>query len=159
VPGDFNVVAVLKGQLSGPKKYLWASTIPGCRLWLKDPRLMFIREKTRAWFLRDEGGVLRPRFDYNTFRYLGVFPEWDRRSQARPRRQFGALLLTPLANGDTLEDYAGYLWHIGDIACDLLGTEECARRVRSMADLGSPKLKQQSCRFLKAELQQPCNAR
>jgi hypothetical protein len=158
--GDFKSIAVVKGTLpSTPKKYLWASAVPGCKLWDDDPSLNYHREKTRAWFLREEGDFLRPTFDGGTFRYLGVFAGWDADSALPPKQQLGALLLTPSANGDSLKYYASYLWYVGDIACELLGKEECARRIRGLMALGNPELRENACQFLGNQLGVKCSTR
>lgn len=158
--GDFRAIAVVKGALPPTsKKYLWASSLPGCKLWDDDPRFIYHREKTRAWFLRKEGDFIRPTFDGGTYRYVGVSANWYADSPLPAKQRLGALLLTPSANGDSLKDYAHYLWYVGDIACDLLGKEECARRIRGLMALGSPELREESCHFLSGELGVECNAR
>ena len=158
--GDFRAIAVVKGALPPAlKKYLWASAVPGCKVLDDDPLLIHHREKTRAWFLREDGEFLRPTFDIGTFRYLGVSADWDADSTLPPKQRLGALLLTPSANGDSLKYYASYLWYVGDIACELLGKEECARRIRGLTDLGSPELRENACQFLGQELGVKCNAR
>ena len=63
---------------------------------------------------------------------------WARAVQAKEK--FGTLLLTPAANTGSLEDYANYLWLIGDIACELLGKPECAEQIRHFMELGNPAL-------------------
>jgi hypothetical protein len=154
--GDFQVIAVVKGELSaGPGKYLWGSGAPGCKLWDDNPNLLPARMKTRAWFLREEDGVLRPTFDGGTYKFIEVMEDWGD-AVSSPRHRLGELLLTPSANTDTLEDYARYLGDVGDIACDLLGRDECARRIRSLASLGNPSLRKQACAFLQGELGRPC---
>ena len=155
--GDFRLTAVVKGQLrSPPKKYLWASTIPGCELWSNDPRLRSSREQTRAWFLREEGGLLRPTFDNGTYRYVGLLAKWDDGPDLPARERLGLLLLRPDANGDTPEDFAKYLWDVGDIACELLGKPECADRIRAITLLGSPSLTEAACNFLSGQLGAGC---
>jgi hypothetical protein len=151
--GDFKVVAVVKGHLHAPsKKYLWASTIPGCKLWNEDPTVVYHLQQTRAWFLREESGFLRPPFDYGTYRYIGVRDRWERGPDLPAPMRLGAFLLTPAANTDTLDDYANYFWNVAGIACELLGNGECARRIRELTILGSPKLRDDACRFLEGEL-------
>jgi hypothetical protein len=155
--GDFTTVAVLKGRRQGRhRKYLWASTIPGCKLVDNDPKLIYWRLKTKYWFLREEGQFLRPVFDYGTSRFEGVFPAWSEGPALPARMRMGALLLTPSANSDSLEDYARYLWSVGDIACELLGKLECTRRIRTLEGLGSPALRDSACGFLKGQLGASC---
>ena len=155
--GDFNVVAILKGRLQGRhREYLWASTIPGCSLVDDDSKLIYHRLKTKYWFLREEGQFLRPVFDYGTHRFAGVFPSWSEGPPLPARKRMGALLLTPSANSDSLEEYARYLWSVGDIACELLGKLECTRRIRSLEALGSPALRDSACGFLKGQLGASC---
>ena len=154
--GDFLVTAVVKGELSGVgKKYLWASAQSGCKEWYGDKR-SFDRLKTRAWFLREEGEFLRPPFDGGTALFEGFFARWDQRSREPVRRQFGTLLLTPDANSDTLEDYARYLWNVGDIACEVLGKTECVRQLRALAAAGNPTLREDACHFLKGQMDVDC---
>ena len=154
--GDFKLTAVVKGELDPkPKRYLWASAVPGCKLWPDNPRLIFSRFETRAWFLREEGGLLRPTFDGGTQIFLGLFAKWEG-PRLPARQRLGLLLLDPAANSDTLEDFASYLWDVGDIACELLGKAECVRRIRALTDLGSPKLREAGCDFLKGQLGTDC---
>lgn len=158
--GNFRTIAVVKGELSPTaKKYLWASSQPGCELWDDDPSLIFVRFKTRVWLLREEGGVLRPPFDGGTDRFIGFFTQWDQSSKFSAQQQVGTLLLTPAANSDTLEDYAKYLWDAGDIACELLGRVECVRQIRAIAALGSPVLRENACHFLKAQIGEDCSSK
>lgn len=47
--GDFKMVAVVKGELQGGgRKYLWASTIPGCQLVDNNPELIYHRLQTKT---------------------------------------------------------------------------------------------------------------
>jgi hypothetical protein len=155
--GDFKAIAVVKGELSSVgKKYLWGSSQPGCRLWDDDPRLIYGRDKTRVWFLRKEGGFLRPPFDGGTAKFVGFITKWDESANATARRQFGTMLLTPAANGDVLDDYAKYLWDVGDIACEVLGKAECVQQIRALAELGNPVLRENACHFLEGRLGEAC---
>jgi hypothetical protein len=155
--GDFKLVAVVKGELPATsRKYLWASTIPGCKLVDNNPKLIYHRMKTKFWFLRAEGQFLRPTFDYNAHRFDGVFLSWSQGHPLPARQRLGAFLLTPSANADSLDDYARYLWNVGDIACDLLGKPECTRRIRSLEGLGNPALRESACGFLKGQLGVDC---
>lgn len=100
--GFFNAIAVVKGELKDTRRrYLWASTIPGCKLVYNDPKLVYHRLKTKYWFLRDEGEFLRPTFDYGTYAFGGVFTPWSEGPALPARRRLGALLLTPAANSDS----------------------------------------------------------
>jgi hypothetical protein len=151
--GDLSLVAVVKGQLRGSgRKYLWASTIPGCKLVDDNPKLIYHGLKTKFWFLRDERQFLRPTFDYGAHRFEGVFTPWSQGPPLPARQRLGALLLMPSANSDSLDDYARYLWNVGDIACELLGKSECARRIRLLEQLGNPALTESACGFLKGQL-------
>ena len=158
--GDFKLTAVIKGDLHlPPKKYLWASAFPGCKLWPDNPRLMFRRFQTRAWFLREEGNYLRPTYDGGAELFEGLFEKWDDESPVPPGRQLGSLLLKPAANNDTLDDFARYLWDVGDIACELLGKTECVEQIRALAGIGNPALQRAACRFLKGQLGEDCASR
>lgn len=155
--GYFNAVAVVKGALKEKRrKYLWASTFRGCMLVNSDPYLYYHRLETKIWFLREEGEFLRPTFDYGSHRFAGVFTAWSDGPDLPAPERMGALFLTPFANSDTLEDYARYLWLIGDIACELLGRTECIQRIRSLEALGSPALRESACDFLKGQLGTDC---
>jgi hypothetical protein len=158
--GDLHVVAVIKGELRGAaRKYLWASTAPGCKLVDNNPKLIYHRMKTKFWFLREDGKFLRPTFDYNAYRFYGVFAAWSTGSPLSPRQQLGTLLLTPSATSDSLDDYARYFWNVVDIACELLGKSDCTRRIKNLATLGNPGLRESACAFLKGELQTDCPAK
>jgi hypothetical protein len=67
------------------------------------------------------------------------------------------MLLTPSANADNLNDYADYLWTIGDIACELLGKAECTRRVSVLVSADNLKLTQAAHNFLKAQQSPPAS--
>lgn len=158
--GDFHVLAVVKGVLRGAvRKYLWASTIPGCKLVDNSPKLIYHKMKTKFWFLREEGQFLRPTFDYNAPRFDGVFAAWSARLPLSPQQQLGTLLLTPTANANSLEEYARYLWNVGDTACQLLSKTECTRRIRYLATLGDPALRASACSFLKQQLGTDCKTK
>jgi hypothetical protein len=155
--GDFRAIEVVKGELPAPpKKYLWASSLPGCALWYGDARF-FQRLATRVWFLRVEGEFLRPTFDGGTARLFGLFTKWDDGPRLPARQRLGVLLLTPAANSDTPEDFARYLWNSGDIACDLLGKAQCALQIRSLTELASPALREAACNYLKGQLGEECS--
>jgi hypothetical protein len=159
--GDFKVTAVVKGELHGPpsEKYLWASTFPGCKLLPDNPSFFDRRAKTRVWFLREDRGFLGPTFDYGTHRFEGFLTNWEDGPPLPGPQRVGALLLTQAANSDQLEDYAYLLVDIGDIACELLGKGECSRRIKDLARLGNPMLREYACGFLKGQLGEDCNSR
>jgi hypothetical protein len=158
--GDVQVVAVVKGEFHTPtRKYLWASTLPGCKLWNDDSKLIYHRLKTRVWFFREEGNFLRPPFDYGTNRYIGLLAKWEDGPPLPAPQRLGALLFTPSANSDTLDDYADYLGTIFDIPCELVGRKDCPQRLRDLAGLGNPKLQETACGFLKGELGEDCDSR
>lgn len=158
--GDLHVLAVIKGELRGTaRKYLWASTAPGCELVDNNPKLIYHRIKTKFWFLRNDGQFLRPAFDFNAHLFDGFFTAWYTRSPLSPRQQLGTLLLTPSANTDSVDDYARYFWNVGDIACELLGKPDCTRQIRKLATLGNPALRESACGFLKGTLETDCPAK
>jgi hypothetical protein len=153
--GDFYAKAVVKGSLDGaPRKYLYVSW-PDCEV-INSMQPGWNHPKTRVFFLRVENGFLRPVFDYGTHKYLGLLTRWDQGPRLPPRQRLGALLLTPRANTGTLKSYAHYLGDVGDIACDLLGNADCARRIRQLAKLGDPLLRQYACGFLQGQLHEGC---
>lgn len=158
--GDFNAIAIVKGALpETAKKYLWASVWPECKTpYDNDPRMIFNRDKTHIWFLREEGEFIRPPFDVGVQagRSFGILPKWEDLPSLPPRERLGTALLTPSANGDTLEEYARYFGDVFDIACDLLGKEECTRQIRALAELGNPQLQEDACGLLEAVLKQTC---
>jgi hypothetical protein len=122
----------------------------------ENPAHIANRDKTRAWFLREEGGSLRPTFDWNAFPFLGLLVDWNAGPPLPPRQRLGTLLLTPLANCDMIKDYADYSWDVGDIASELLSKAECVRRIRELS-LMSPLLREPACDFLKAQLDEDCD--
>ena len=148
--GDFRVIAVVKGTLrSAPRTYLWASGLAGCDLYHYNPELATGRYRTRAWFLREEGKFLRPLFDYGTHYYVGLCARWEDGPPLPARRRLGALLLTPEANCEPLEDYAEYLKELaGDLACEVLGKTECVERIRALARMGNAALREAACGYL-----------
>jgi hypothetical protein len=158
--GDFNAIAFVKGALpTTAKKYLWASVWPECKTpYDNDPRMIFNRDKTHIWFLREEGEFIRPTFDVGVQagRSFGILPKWEDLPSLPPRERLGTALLTPSANGDTLEEYVGYFGDVFDLACDLLGKEECTRQIRALAELGNPQLREDACGLLEAVLKQTC---
>jgi hypothetical protein len=154
--GDFHATAVVKGSLDGaPQTYLYVSW-RDCEVLNSMAPDWGNEAKTRVFFLRVEGGFLRPVFDYGTHKYLGLLARWDQGPDLPPRQRLGSLLLTPYANKKTLNAYADYLGDIGDIACDLLGKADCARRIRKLARLGDPLLRENACGFLKGQLHEGC---
>jgi hypothetical protein len=157
--GDFRLVAMVKGKMPPiPRKYLWATSQPGCKLWYGEPSY-FEHLVTRVWFMREEEGVLRPTFDGGTHMLFGFSVTWEEGPVLPARERLGALLLTPEANSDSLDDYAHYLWNAGDIACDVLGKAECARRIRSLALVGNKALTEASCNYLRGQLGETCAIR
>jgi len=155
--GDCWAAAVVKGKMrAASRTYLWASAQPGCNLWPDDPHLVYHRQKTRAWFLREEGEFLRPTFDGGTSKFIGLFTKWEDGPRLPARQRLGVLLLTPAANSDTLEDFAHYLWNVGDIACELLGKAECVRQIRNLASPGSATLRTEACRYLEGQQNTRC---
>jgi hypothetical protein len=70
--GDFHPEAVVKGSLDGaPQRYLYASW-SHCEILNVATPDWGDEAKTRVFFLRVEGGFLRPVFDYGTHKYLGL---------------------------------------------------------------------------------------
>jgi hypothetical protein len=133
--GVFRPVAVVKGRLpSGTRRFLWASSIQGCRVPPNASRSAN-RVQTRVWFLRPEGEFLRPVFDSGTHGFIGLYARWEGGPPSPARVRLGRLLLTPSANSETLEQYSQYLWDVGPIACELLGTQDCARMIRELKEL------------------------
>ena len=156
--GDFHVVAVVKGEIRVPsREYIWATTFRDCNLWPPNSQSADSRAETRAWFLREENGVLRPTFDYGTHKFLGLLTKWEDGPPLPAPERLGVMLLTPSANSETLEDFSKYLWDIGGIACEFLGKAECARRVGDLLSLHSTSLADAACHFLKDELQVDCH--
>lgn len=156
--GEFRATAIVKGTLPDPvEKYLWADTRPGCRLWDDDPALVFSRFKTRVWLLREEAGYLRPTFDGGAQKFIGLFPSWDDLPSVPPKQRLGIFLLTPLANSDNSDDYATYLWNVGDVACDLLGNTECVEQFQQLASQPNGSLRTSACNFLSGQLGKQCS--
>ena len=153
------MIAVVKGALpQTAKNYLWASVWPKCKTpYDNDPRMIYNREKTHIWFLREEGEFIRPTFDVGG-RSFGVLPRWEDLPSLPPRARLGIFLLTPSANSDSLDDYARYLGQVIEIACDLLGEKECTRQIRALAELGNPQLRADACGLLEGQLHETCTS-
>jgi hypothetical protein len=156
--GDFRLTAVVKGELgAGPRRYLWASGLAGCKLYPNDPEMVASRYKTRAWFLRNDGEFLRPLYDYGTSRLVGFCVNWDDGPALPARQRLGALLLTPAANCEPTADYAQYfLEQLGDLACEVLGKDECVQRIRALSRSGEAPVRAAACEYLKGQLEVPC---
>ncbi|HEY1754970.1 MAG TPA: hypothetical protein VGG72_06210 [Bryobacteraceae bacterium] len=154
---DFSPVAVVKGALpKTAKKYLWASVWPECKTpYDDDPKTSYNREKTHIWFLREEGEFIRPPFDVG-HREFGILPRWETLPSLPPKARLGTFLLMPSANADTHEEYDNVLGFVFDIACDLLGKEECVRHLKELGALGNPKLRDHACGLLEALFKQTC---
>jgi hypothetical protein len=87
---DFHVTALLKGSLTKVEKYLWPWPRPGCELYSHDPKMIASRYKTRVWFLREEGGRLRPLYDGGGARaFIGFCAAWAAGDPLPPRRCAG----------------------------------------------------------------------
>jgi hypothetical protein len=160
---DLRVLATVKGDFKKTNsQYIWASLAPGCNLWLwpDNPRAVDRRFRTWVWFVREEGQVLRPTFDTGMPPYMGLFTDWDDvTSVVDARRRLGELLFTPLANGDSLGDFAEYLPVVFDMACELLGKVDCALQLKAISYTSDIRLREVSCGFLKGEFGQPCGTR
>ena len=112
---NFRLTATVKGELQAPtKKYLWASSQPGCQISHSD-RTAGQRVLTRVWFLREEGDFLRPLFDGGTAKFFGLLYRWTDAQADPPQERLGWLLLTPDANSERIEDYARRLPTVADI--------------------------------------------
>ena len=160
--GHFQVTAILKGSPSPTaRKYLWAWPQPGCQLYDRDSTLLGSRYKTRVWFLREEGGFLRPLYDGGGApRFVGFCEAWDDGAPLPPAQRVGVFLLTPwancAANSADMADYARYLWSVGDFACLLLGKQSCIQRLRSLGHSPHAALRKEACDYLKWQLQTAC---
>ena len=160
---DLHVLATVKGVFKKTvSQYVWASLTSGCNVWLwpDNPQAVDRRFQTRAWFVREEGPLLRPTLDTGMPPYMGLFTNWENVSSVSDaRRHFGELLFTPSANSDSLGDYAEYLPVVFDIACELLGKADCALRLAALSDMNDVRLQQISCGLLKGEFGRPCRSR
>ena len=88
--GVFKAVAVVKGELNArPPVFLWASGVSGCKLsWPNDKR-WYDRRVTKVWFLREEGGFLRPTYDGGRH-FIGLFTKWMDGPDLPNRQRLGA---------------------------------------------------------------------
>jgi hypothetical protein len=156
--GDFQATATLKGELhAAVTKFLWAYPSPGCEIYTRDRNLIASRFETRVWFLREEGSFLRPLFDGGgAHRFVGFCAKWVDGAPLPVRQRVGMFLLTPSANCTTPEDYARYLWSVGDFACALLGKRECVQRMRALARSGNTPLRTAACEYLNAQQHTSC---
>jgi len=137
------------------KQLLWGAIRPGCNLYLDDQNGDG-RPAIRVWFVREEGDYLRPVVDGFGIYYIRFDAEWDESSTIDAEAQFGELLLTPSARSATLKDFAEGFFNPASAACFILGRERCVERIRSLAALGEPALRESACGFLKSEYRLEC---
>lgn len=102
------------------------------------------------WFLREEGNLLRPVSDRSRF-YFEVPGEWNTQDSLPPAQKAGLALLKELSE-DTKDP--GFIGFLGDAACELLGREQCIKRMRDPA--GSETFRRQACAYLEAQGRVTC---
>jgi hypothetical protein len=147
---EFLVTAVVKGKLQATRrKLVWGQVPTGCRVdWGAPPEPG--RPVWRVWFLRDEGPYLRPTFDGSGF-FFERYGKWTDGPNLPPPEKLGTMLLTPSAMVESQNEYGDLIWAVGDIACELLGKQECVRRIRGLAATTDPKLHSNACDYLRAQ--------
>lgn len=154
--GEFHPLSLIKGELpASDSRYVWASVNEGCMLVFGD--LEFDAQRvTRIWFLRREGGILRPTFDAGSPFFYGLLVPWSNTNEPPPEK-LGRLLLTPSANAQSLGNYANEIWELADVACSLLGKAECVTQIRALTRLGDPTLQTAACEYLRAQQRETCD--
>lgn len=154
--GDFVTYAVVKGRRpASGKKFVWGSVHPGCELNLAEPPRDG-RPFTDVWFIREEGNYLRPVVDGGGYYCYTFYTNWDDGSSVAPQTRFARLLLTPSADGASVQDYARRFFTPASTACFILGREPCIEQIRALAALGDPDLRQAACEFLRSQFQEKC---
>jgi hypothetical protein len=147
-----SVTGVVKGALpTGLRRYVWGAVNPGCRTSYSADRE---RLRTKIWFLREEGGLIRPTFDGGTMLFYGLDADWVESNRPAAER-LADLLLTPSAH-ETPAEFARGLVDAADLACILVGKAECARRIGALSELHDPDLSATVCAYLRAQLEEPC---
>jgi hypothetical protein len=154
--GEFSVIAVVKGKLTAERQnYVWASVTPGCK-----PFYGFqgANEKrvTRVWFLREEGGLLRPTFDGGAHYSIKLYRSWAESPDLPPREKLGFLLLMPSVIAESSSEFESTFWDFADIACSLLGKEVCGQRIRELSAASDPIQRRVTCDYLRAQLGKNC---
>jgi hypothetical protein len=134
---DFRLVAPITGPPPVSRRFVWGSAKPGCRLPSREPHSPN-RTSTRGWFLRQEGGVLRPVVDYPARFFLEVEGEWS--NGPYPKMRFARLILSGSSVGEFPEP--------ADLACSILGQEECTERIRAQSNAGSTEFRRAACDYL-----------
>jgi hypothetical protein len=154
---DFHVLSTVRGRapIDG-KKFVWGSLISGCRL---SPPVQRSEAGpvTRVWFVREEGNFVRPVVDYHPRFFYEFHTAWSNGPDPSPQIRFAQLLLTPSANARTLREFASDGFpDPADLACFILGKEECVSRIQALADLGDPDLRKQACSYLDSQFAVAC---
>jgi hypothetical protein len=150
------VDVVIKGNTRvGRRTLAWGQARPDC-----DARFATNAknggEGFTVWFMREEGEMLRPAVDGGSAVNLTFLAPWNRLAVNPPLRRFATFLLTPSANTASLDEFAEGLWDQAEVACGILGESECKERLRSLARMGSPTLRETACSYLAVEYRTPC---
>src|SRR5690348_17567067 len=91
-------------------------------------------ERTKIWFIREEGGYLRPPSDGSPDLFYALRIRWVPSLGEDPRLQFGHLLLSAKLNPKWTPGFKSELFDRLSLAFAVLGTDEaCIRDLRAMA--------------------------
>jgi hypothetical protein len=156
--GDLEVYSLIRGKvpLNG-RKFLWGAATPGCDVTKVSYGRRWSDEAiTHVWFIREEGGYLRPIVDAGGLYYYAFHTKWTGDSKEDPQERFAELLLTPSANDKTLREYAHGFFNLASNACFILGRPKCIEKINKLTQLGDADLRRAACDFLKSQFQANC---
>ncbi len=120
--GELRIDAYIRGTQVPTNKYLWGSLQKECRSdQLPAGQNPYIGPVMRIWFLKIEGGYLRPILEGGGVHLLTLRGEWPSSPKEDRERYLARLLLTPYANSLNEEDYALHFFSNASNACFILG--------------------------------------
>jgi len=155
--GNFEWKQVIRGQkLFQVTKYRWGAIRPGCGLEM-EARLRPDEPLTEVWFLREEGGYLRPVIDAGGPLFFTLHTKWEPNSPGlEAERYFGKLLLSPTAIGFAAPEFARSFFKPAGLACWILGKDDCIPIILRLAATYPGQLHDAACEFLKSDLTVMC---
>jgi hypothetical protein len=154
--GTLRVDHVIKGNVArGDQEYIWGQAHPGCGdAFAVHPNLA--PAKLRVWFVRDEGGTLRPTAEGLSRSHLSFRWGWDAVKVDPPARRFAVLLLEPEANARTLEGYAGAVWEHADVAASILPRDEAIALLSKLSRVQNAAISRDACDVLRTLFGKTC---
>ena len=111
----------------------------------------------RIWFLKIEGGYLRPILEGGGVHFLTLRGEWPSSLQEDRERYLARLLLTPYANSLNEEDYALHFFSNASNACFILGLTDCKLEIRKVSLNPNSTIKNAACEYLRSQFAESCS--